>query len=117
MLVTNENELIKRISEVLQIVQKEVEAALGEARLNNTDKDFEKVLEFMDRTRQVDPRESLVGLSQRIVKLNNEYSYTGEELVKQGNERISERISTIIKFAEDTILKLIELQTKQLQKL
>lgn len=102
---------------MLLVVQKEVEAAIAEARLNNTDKDFEKVLEFAERTRQVDPRDSLLSLSQRIVKTNNEYSYTGEELVKQGNERISERISAIIKLAEDTILRLIELQTKQLQRL
>jgi len=46
-LVANENELNKRIAEVLQVVQKEVEAAIGEARLNNTDRDFEKVLEFV----------------------------------------------------------------------
>ena len=39
-LATNENELNKRIAEVLQLVQKEVEAALADARLNNTDKDF-----------------------------------------------------------------------------
>lgn len=117
MLALNETELNKRIAEVMQVVQKEVEAALAEARLNNTDKDFEKVLEFVQPGRKVDPRENLISLSQRIVKLGNEYSYTGEELVKQGNERISERISAIIKLAEDTILKLIDLQTKQLQKL
>lgn len=75
------------------------------------------MLEFVQRSRQLDPRDSLISLSQRIVKLNSEYSYTGEELVKQGNERISERISGIIKLAEDTILRLIELQTKQLQRL
>jgi hypothetical protein len=88
-LSNNEVELTKRIAEVLLIVQKEVESAIVDARLNNTDKDFEKVLEFIGRARQVEVRESLLNLSQRIVKLGNEYSYTREELVKQGNERIS----------------------------
>lgn len=71
----------------------------------------------MEANRPVEVRESLMNLSTRIVKLNNDYTYTGEELVKQGNERISERVNAIIKVAEECILKLIELQTKQLQSL
>lgn len=107
----------KRIAEVLLVVQKEVENAISDARINNTDRDFEKVLEFMEANRPVEVRDSLISLSTRIVKLNNDYTYTGEELVKQGNERISERVNAIVKVAEECILKLIELQTKQLQSL
>lgn len=116
-LTVNEAEMNKRIAEVLLVVQKEVENAISDARINNTDRDFEKVLEFMEANRPVEVRDSLISLSTRIVKLNNDYTYTGEELVKQGNERISERVNAIVKVAEECILKLIELQTKQLQSL
>jgi hypothetical protein len=71
----------------------------------------------MGKSRQVEVRENLINLSHRIVKLGNEYSYTGEELIKQGNERISERVLSVIRVAEETILKLIELHAKQLQSL
>jgi hypothetical protein len=43
-LSNNEAELTKRIAEVLLVVQKEVDNAIADARLNNTDKDFEKLL-------------------------------------------------------------------------
>lgn len=67
------------------VVQREVDNAVAEARINNTDKDFEKILEFLGNDRKVDIRDSLMNLSKRIVKVGNDYSYAGEELVKQGN--------------------------------
>jgi hypothetical protein len=70
---------------VLVVVQREVDNSVAEARINNTDKDFEKILEFVSNDRKVDIRESLISLSKRIVKVGNDYSYAGEELVKQGN--------------------------------
>lgn len=57
----------------------------------------------------------LNALAERIVKLENEYSYSREEQIRQGNERIMDRISKIIKLAENTIMRLIELQKKQIQ--
>lgn len=70
---------------MLVVVQREVDNSVAEARINNTDKDFEKILEFVSNDRKVDIRESLISLSKRIVKVGNDYSYAGEELVKQGN--------------------------------
>lgn len=70
---------------MLVVVQREVDNAVAEARINNTDKDFEKILEFLGNDRKVDIRDSLMNLSKRIVKVGNDYSYAGEELVKQGN--------------------------------
>lgn len=65
--------------------------------------------------KHIDISENLNNLSERVVKLENEYSYSREEQIRQGNERIVERISKIIKLAENTIAKLIDLERKQTQ--